>query len=118
MRVQLSKATGLATVLAIFCVVALAAAKDPAEKAPAHARKEVSIANLAYSPATLKIHVGDTVVWTNNDDRDHTVIATDGSFKSPNIKAGKTYEFTFSKAGKFTYGCSYHPRMKGTINVE
>ncbi|MDB5293491.1 MAG: hypothetical protein JWL69_4732 [Phycisphaerales bacterium] len=118
MRVRSTKAIVLMAFFVAFYGVALVAAKDPPEKAPAHPRKEVSIANLAYSPATLKIHVGDTVIWTNNDDRDHTVIATDGSFKSPNIKAGKTYEFTFSKAGKFSYGCSYHPRMKGTIVVE
>jgi len=30
---------------------------------------------------------------------------------------GESYKFTFSKTGTFKYGCSYHPRMKGTITV-
>ncbi|HWE97798.1 MAG TPA: cupredoxin family copper-binding protein [Tepidisphaeraceae bacterium] len=116
MRVQSLKTIVLAATYMVFVAIATAAPAD--KKEPAHARKEVSIANLTYTPATLKIHVGDTVVWTNNDDRDHTVIAADGSFKSPNIKSGQTYEYTFTKAGKFSYGCIYHPRMKGTIVVE
>ena len=46
------------------------------------------------------------------NERDHTVTAKDGSFKSPNLGSGATYKYTFKKAGKFSYGCSLHPRMK------
>ena len=58
------------------------------------------------------------MVWTNNDDRDHTVLAKDNSFDSGKIKHAKTYQHTFDKAGKFQYGCRYHPRMKGFVIVE
>src|SRR2546430_13943093 len=86
-----------------------------ADEAPKPTR--VTIKGMQFSPATVTIKVGQTVIWANADDRDHTVIAADGSFKSGNLPAGASYSFTFSKKGKFAYGCSYHPRMKGVIMV-
>src|SRR5262245_5316684 len=81
------------------------------------ARHSVTIKNMKFDPDTVEIAPGDTVVWTNQDDRDHTVAAKDGSFKSDNLNRGDTFEHMFKKPGKFTYSCSYHPRMKGTIVV-
>jgi plastocyanin len=86
-------------------------------KADKGASHDVSIKDMKFDPADLDIAVGDTVTWTNNDDRDHTVVATDKAFKSDNLSKGDTYQYTFKKAGKFSYSCSYHPRMKGTITV-
>ncbi len=83
------------------------------------ARVEVSIKNLKFAPASVTIKAGDTVVWTNNDDSDHTVEADDGSFKSTNLKSGgDPYERQFTKAGTYTYHCSLHPRMKGKVIVK
>src|SRR5260370_41332363 len=105
----------VALVMLILTCILAAAADKPADKR-ASQRHEVSISGLQFKPATLKIKAGDTVVWTNNDDRDHTVAAKDGSFKSDNLKPGETFEHTFAKTGKFAYGYSYHPRMKGEID--
>ncbi len=98
--------------LALACVFLLNIAAEDAGK-----MENVTIQGTAFSPDTLQIAVGDTVVWTNADDRDYTVIATDGSFSSGNISSGKMYEHRFDKPGTFPYGCKYHPRMKGTIIV-
>ena len=95
----------------VLCFTTSAAEKEKPQS-------EVSITNLQYKPAQIKIHTGETVVWTNHDDRDHTVVANDGSFKSDNIKSGQSFQFTFPKAGKYPYGCSYHPRMKAMVIVE
>ena len=84
----------------------------------APAQVSVSINEMKFHPASIEIKVGDTVRWTNDDERDHTVAAADGSFKSGNLRGGDTFEHTFKKAGKFNYTCSYHPRMKGTVNVK
>ena len=62
--------------------------------------------------------MGDTVRWTNNDDVDHTIDAADGSFSSGKVKSGQTYEFKFTKAGTYDYGCKLRPRMKGKIVVK
>ena len=113
-----------------ICTSALGAADEskgkdkekPAEKSPTTKRTAkthtLTIKNSKYSPASLTINVGDTIVWKNDDDRDHTVIADDKSFKSDNISSGDDYTFAFKKAGTFKYGCKYHPREKGTITVE
>ncbi len=79
---------------------------------------KVSVKDLKYAPRELKIKKGDTVIWTNADERDHTVTADDESFKSGNIGDGETYKRKFEKAGRYKYHCEYHPRMKATIVVE
>jgi plastocyanin len=120
-------ATWLMLVLMVLCSAAAAAddakGKDKeAEKTPATKRTAkthtITIKNSKYTPASLTIHVGDTIIWKNDDDKDHTVIADDKSFKSENISSGDNYTFAFKKAGTFKYGCKYHPREKGTITVE
>jgi plastocyanin len=88
-----------------------------------HARSKpttvhVNIKGMKYDPASVTVKAGDTVTWTNADQRDHSVAAADGSFSSGNIGPGATYSFVFHKAGKFEYSCSLHPRMKGVVIVQ
>jgi predicted lipoprotein with Yx(FWY)xxD motif/plastocyanin len=78
----------------------------------------VTIANFAFDAPSVTIAVGSTVTWTNNDSVAHTATADDGSFDSGNLDAGKTFSFTFTKAGTFTYHCAIHPNMTGTIVVQ
>ena len=72
-----------------------------------------------YSPPTIKVVIGvnNTVTWVNNDDAPHTVTATDSSFDSGNINAGQSWTHTFTTPGTYSYYCTYHPWMKGTITV-
>ena len=79
----------------------------------------VEISGVKYTPAKLSVKKGDTVVWVNADDRDHTVISSDKgkTFSSGKIAAGEKFEHTFGDAGKFEYGCEYHPRMKAVVEV-
>ncbi|MRH89728.1 plastocyanin [Nocardia sp. SYP-A9097] len=77
----------------------------------------VTIGNFAFAPASLTVPVGTTVTWTNRDEEPHNVAAGDGGFHSPNLGAGATYTFTFTKAGTFTYICAIHPFMHGTVVV-
>lgn len=90
----------------------------PAARAEEHV---VTISELRYEPARLEIKPGDTVVWKNKDERDHTVNAdkkAPESFKSGKIASGDTYKRKFAKAGTYAYSCDYHPRMKGTVVVK
>jgi plastocyanin len=82
------------------------------------AANAVSIAGMAFSPASITTTVGATVTWTNNDNMAHTVTADDNSFDSGNIAAGGTFSRTFSSAGSFAYHCSIHPGMKGTVGIK
>jgi plastocyanin len=99
-------------ILLTLATALLAAA--PRKPAP----KEVSIKDLKFAPATLTIAVGDTVRWTNNDDVDHTVDAVNGAFSSGKLKTNQTFEFRFTKAGTYDYGCKLRPRTKGRIVVK
>lgn len=80
--------------------------------------KTITIADFAFAPSNVTIHAGDTVVWTNNDSASHTVTDQAGSFDSKTLAAGKTFSHTFTTAGTFTYHCSVHPSMMGTVVVE
>jgi plastocyanin len=78
----------------------------------------VMLSKAAFSPATLTIAVGSTIIWKNTSPVPHTVTSDDGTFDSGDLPVGGTFRFTFTTAGKFHYTCAYHPWMTGTINVE
>lgn len=78
----------------------------------------VEIKDFAYSPATLTVKVGDTVTWTNKDIAGHSATADDKSFDTGVLSQGESGSFTFTKAGTFTYFCTPHPNIKGTIIVQ
>jgi plastocyanin len=78
---------------------------------------QVAIDDFAFAPATLTVHAGTTVTWTNRDEEPHTVAASDGSFHSPGMGTGATFSHIFAAAGTFDYVCSIHPMMHGTVVV-
>ena len=73
--------------------------------------------NLAFVPGTIEIQAGTTVEWTNNDPLSHSVTADDGSFSSGLIGSGRKWRHLFDKPGTYTYHCTPHPFMKGTVVV-
>lgn len=75
-----------------------------------------TIKGFAFSPNPLTVKVGTTVTWTNDDTVLHTVTADDKSF-SGFVLPGKTFSHTFTTRGTFTYHCSIHPFMKGSVIV-
>lgn len=77
----------------------------------------ITIHNFMFSPSTLTVKAGATVVVKNTDDTAHTVTALDGSFDTGSIPGGKTATFTASKAGTFKIHCNIHNYMTGTIQV-
>jgi plastocyanin len=79
---------------------------------------EVKIDNFSFGPTTLTVPVGTAVTWTNHDDIPHTVVSTDGAFKSKVLDTDEKFSFTFSKAGTYPYFCSLHPKMTGKVIVQ
>ncbi len=80
---------------------------------------DVKISGYAFSPKSLTINVGDSVVWTNEDTVSHTVTSdSGGELDSQYLSKGQTYSHIFPQKGTFSYHCSPHPGMKGTIAVE
>ena len=78
----------------------------------------VTIDNFVFEPARVTVKAGTTVTWTNRDDIPHTVAAKERQFKSKVMDTDESYSFTFSTPGEYTYFCSLHPHMTGTIVVE
>ena len=106
--------TVVARRIPVAAAVLLCALCAPAALAKDH---KVSIKDVSYSPKEVKVRKGDTVTWINADERDHTVTADDGSFKSGKMSDGETFKQKFDKAGRYKYHCDYHPRMKATVVV-
>jgi plastocyanin len=79
---------------------------------------EVKIDNFSFGPATVTVPAGTTVTWTNRDDIPHTVVSTDGAFKSKVLDTDEKFSFTFSKPGTYPYFCSIHPKMTGKVVVQ
>ena len=84
----------------------------------------------AYDPNPIKVKVGGTVTWTNDDSQAHTVTSgTDSSDpnmgkefdSSPGLNAllstDQTFSHKFTTAGEFPYFCQLHPTMIGKVVV-
>ena len=78
----------------------------------------VKIDNFSFGPGTLTVAEGTTVTWTNRDDIPHTVVGTEGAFKSKVLDTDESFSFTFAKAGSYQYFCSIHPKMTGKVVVQ
>jgi plastocyanin len=102
------------------------------------ATSSVTVANFSFSPATLNINAGDTVIWTwASGAANHNVVSTSVPFawffpapgggpgnstdqNSSNIRSNPfSFTNTFSASGSFPYECTVHAGigMVGTINV-
>jgi plastocyanin len=93
-----------------------ASAQQKAATTPA--TMEVKIDNFSFGPTTLTVALGTTVTWVNHDDIPHTVVSTEGVFKSKVLDTDEKFSFTFTKAGSFPYFCSIHPKMTGSVVVQ
>lgn len=77
----------------------------------------VTMEDFQFSPATVSINVGDSVTWTNSGSAPHNAVADDGSFETADLETGDSETVTFDEAGSFSYICTIHPEMKGTVDV-
>jgi plastocyanin len=76
----------------------------------------VEIADFAFGPAEITIAAGGTVTWTNTDNQAHTATSS-GNFDTGAIDPDATASVTFDEPGTYTYICSFHPFMTGTVTV-
>ena len=108
------------TLLLLVSILAFAGLSAPSipPVAAAQSSTNVTIKNFSFNPGSITVVIGvnNTVTWTNMDTVTHTVTADDGSFNG-SIPAGATFTHTFTIAGNFSYHCSIHKFMKGTVNV-
>ena len=84
------------------------------------AKKAVSITSKGFSPASVSLANGDTILFTNNDTVVHS--ANFKTYTPPgstgDISPGASVETNpFTVAGSYDYNCDHHPKMKGSVTV-
>lgn len=99
----------LAVVVALaFAGPAAAMTMDPAD---------VSIGFAAYTPAHLEALTGQTLTWTNESVRNHTITARDNAYDSGALPRGGSWSHVFSAPGAYAYYCRLHAGMAGDVTV-
>lgn len=113
---------GAAVIALLVLPVSVPAAQAKPSAPPVAVAKvagpKISIENFQFSPTTVTVPVGTTVTWTNNDGELHTVTSSEKVFASAGLDAGEAFSYTFSTPGTYTYYCTLHPHMTGTIIVK
>jgi plastocyanin len=100
----------------VVALGALSAGGATGAAAPAAATHTVVIEAVVFQPRILTVHVGDTVVWRNQDPFPHT--ATSTAFDSGPIAAGASWTYRTRQPGELAYVCTLHPTMKAVLHVE
>src|SRR5436190_23659837 len=95
------------------CALPISTTQPP----PQPAEAALTIQGFAFSPNPLNIHPGTKVTATNKDGTNHTWTSDTGAWNSGSLSQNQSFSFTFNQAGTFTYHCSIHASMTGTVNV-
>lgn len=108
-----ARRAALGAVLALLALLLLAPGQASATS------YRVAMQGYAFAPASLTVHVGDTVTWTNGDTAPHDVKTTSGpvAIHSPMLNKGQSWTYTFTAAGSYGYYCTVHPDMTARITV-
>jgi plastocyanin len=78
----------------------------------------IEIKDFAFNPQTITVKSGQTITWINRDEEPHTVVSVEKQFKkSSALDTDQTFTITTGAPGTYTYFCSVHPKMTGTIVV-
>jgi len=82
----------------------------------------VQVSNFAFSPSSLpNVLVGDTIkwVWVSGSHTTTSVSVPNGAatWDSPMNSSSTTFSYPITVAGTYTYKCSMHASMTGTITA-
>lgn len=95
-------------------------ASPPANAPVQSGTVKIKYHEITIEPDTLRVKVGSTIEWINEDPVEHNVTSASGPSKisSGNFGEGRTFRFTVTKPGVIHYRCTNHPAtMNGTIEV-
>lgn len=83
------------------------------------ATTSVEMKGFAFSPASIKVASGATVTWTNSDGTAHNVTFDGGAaLPSGNFDTGSKALVMPTAAGVYTYKCTLHAGMNGSVTVQ
>ncbi|HEX6441283.1 MAG TPA: cupredoxin family copper-binding protein [Stellaceae bacterium] len=118
MRRPIAAAAGL-----VLALGGAAAVAQQVAAAGSAGSAEIAIENFAFSPETLTVAPGTAVTWSNHDEEPHNIVNVPGAgqqraFRSQAVDGGEKYSFVFNQPGTYSYICSIHPHMQGTVVVK
>ena len=99
--------------VAMAAALALTASAQGAENGK---QFTVLMNNMNFGQMPGQVHIGDTIIWSNQDTVQHSATARDGSFDI-RLQPGQKGRTVLKKAGKIAVDCLYHPTMRTTLNV-
>jgi plastocyanin len=80
---------------------------------------KIEIKDFSFNPQTITVKSGEKITWINRDEEPHTVVSVEKQFKkSTALDTDQEFTITAGAPGTYTYFCSVHPKMTGTILVE
>jgi plastocyanin len=72
----------------------------------------------AYMPKSVNVKAGSVVVFENKSSLPHNVVFEDPSLKDSTLmKTGESFSVNFKSSGEFSYVCTLHPVMRGSVSV-
>lgn len=80
-------------------------------------RHVLEIREFDFYPQHALVSPGDTIVWINRDIVPHTARAKDGTWGSPSLEEGGSWEMVVQKSGMQAYFCEFHPHMGGVLEA-
>jgi plastocyanin len=135
-RLLISAASLLITAgsLAGCSATAESSPQAPSSTVSAAAGPVINLHSLMFNPSTTTVKAGTTVTWRNDEPITHTVTSgrfvgvdkttglrssqqPDGLFNAKLEGKGKTFSFTFTKPGNYSYYCDIHQGMNAVIKV-
>ena len=78
----------------------------------------MTIEGSRFTPATLTVRVGDSIVWVNKDLFPHTATSSAARFDSQAIAPEQSWTYKVTAKGNFAYVCTFHPTMQGALRVQ
>jgi plastocyanin len=97
---------------------AIAGEMKDADKTGASGNR-IEIKDFAFNPQTITVRSGEKITWINKDEEPHTIVSVEKQFKkSSALDTDQEFTITAGAPGTYTYFCSVHPKMTGTIVVE
>jgi plastocyanin len=106
-NILIAASLGFATIGTTGLVHADAPANEPT----------ITLKAFTFTPAAVTVRAGTRVTWRNLDEEPHTVVSTTGAFRSDALDQNDSFSFQFDEPGEYSFICSIHPHMRGTVTV-
>jgi plastocyanin len=105
--------------VAAACVLLAGCSDGDSSGGPEHdtAARTVTINGFSFTPATITVQQGDTVIFHTTHNQVHTATLDSRERDTGDIAPGKEAKFTMPTMGTHRYHCAKHAQMTGTIVV-